>query len=78
MLATAFGVGMLASLPYLIPWDIFTPSSAATVLLLGFVAFAAYLAARSRRLPPLHTVGYVSTIVVLASLVSVIKYVLTH
>lgn len=78
MLAAALGVAMLATLPYLIPLDIFAPSSAATVLLLGFVAFAAYLAARSREWPILTTIGYVLLILVLAGLVSITKYMLTH
>ena len=78
MFTAAFGVALLATIPYLIPQDNFAPSSAATLLLLGFVAFAAYLAARSRGWPTLRTLGYVLVILVLASLVSIIKYVLTH
>ena len=78
MFAAAFGVALLATIPYLIPRDTFSSSSAATVLLLGFVAFAAYLAARSRGSSTLGTLGYVLVIIFLASLVSIIKYVLTR
>jgi len=55
MFTAAFGVALLATIPYLIPQDNFAPSSAATLLLLGFVAFAAYLAARSRGWQTLQT-----------------------
>ena len=49
-----------------------------TIWLLGFVAFAAYLAARSRGSSTLRTLGYVLVILFLAGLVSIIKYILTH
>lgn len=78
MFAAASGVALLATLPYLVRFGDAAPNSVVAVLLLGVVAFAAYLAARSRGWATIPTIGYVVWIMVLASVVSVVKYILTH
>lgn len=78
MFAAAFGVAVLATIPYVIPTGSVAPSSVATILLLGVVAVAAYLAARSRGWRALPTVAYILWILLLASVVAVVKFFLTH
>ena len=78
MFAAAFGVAVLATIPYVIPTGTAEPSSVAAILLLGVVAVAAYLAARSRGWRALPTVAYILWILLLASVVAIVKYILTH
>jgi hypothetical protein len=78
MFGAAFGVAVLATIPYLIPTGRAAPSSVATILLMGVVAVAAYLAARSRGWGAAPTVAYVLWILLLASVVAIVKFFLTH
>lgn len=78
MFVVAFGVAVAASVPYAIAPSDIKASSLATMVLMAVIGFGAYLAARSRGWSGLRGVGFVALILVVASSVSVIKYLLTH
>ncbi|MEA2000761.1 MAG: hypothetical protein U9N84_02575 [Actinomycetota bacterium] len=78
MFAAAFGVALLASVPYAVAFQDVKASSLTTVVLLAVIGFGTYLAGRSRGWSGLRNLGYIAIILVVASSVSVVKYILTH
>lgn len=68
----------MASIPYVEVLGIATPSVVARWILTLVVAVAAYLAARSRGLPPAGRLAYSFLITFIAASVSVLKFLLNH
>jgi hypothetical protein len=78
MIVAALGVAVLASTPYLVSFESVTSATVATWLLMGFVGSVGYLAAKSRGWSTLGSVAYAVGMLLIAGLISIIKYVLTH
>jgi len=78
MTLVAVAVAALASIPYLEVWGLSNPSVAARWVLTVVVAVAAYLAARSRGLSMAGRLQYLLIVVLLATSISVVKYMLAH
>jgi hypothetical protein len=78
MFVTATAVALLASIPYAISSSSASAASVSTWILLAFVGIMAYFAARSRGRSRLGRFAYALSTVVLAALISIVKYILTH
>lgn len=78
MFLSAASVALFASIPYAISFSTVSSASLAMWILLAFVGIVAYFAARSRGWSSLRRLAYSLSTLLLAALISIIKYVLTH
>ena len=78
MLLTSVVVGFVATVPYVVPFDVAAPSTAAVWLLIVMVSVAGYLAALSRGRSLMIRLSYALVTVAAAAIIAVVKSLLTH
>jgi len=78
MFLTAFGVALLASVPYVVSVGSVSSAALSTWLLMGVVAVVGYLAAWSRDWSMIGRLAYTFVILLMAASISIVKYFLTH
>jgi len=78
MFFAAFGVALLASIPYAISFSSVSSASVSTWLLIAVVGTVGYLAAGSRGWSLAGRLAYAVVMLLVAGSISIIKFFLTH